>query len=755
MPVPEEDTQPEPSGLPRFARVLLDQALDRPLDYLLPDTWADRVEIGSRIRVPLKNRVLLGTVMDLLNQTSVPNPREATALVDGNPMIRPVLLRLAKWMANYYCCGEEVALRAVLPQVIRAAELGPRRLKAVEITRPVSAEEIQDIERRAPKQAAVLTELMGKKTSVLLGALNAEFGSVSQAVDSLCKRGLVRVISLDIERDPYSSDPFLPTAPLTLNSEQEAILQRVQTAIQTPEKVPPLLLHGVTGSGKTEVYLQAVDYAIRGNKTALVLVPEISLTPQTVERFKGRFASMQKEVAVLHSNLSDGERHDEWYKIHSGKARVVIGARSAIFAPLENLGLIVVDEEHENSYKQEEVPRYHARDLAVLRARMEPCAILLGSATPSMESYHNAQTGKYELHLLNERADDRKMPVIRILDMRVQRRRSGPDSIFSVPLTQAVEQRLDRQEQVILFLNRRGYSTSLICPHCGHVCQCPHCSISMTFHREAARLVCHICGHTARAPNDCPSCSEPGIRYSGTGTQKVEEAVIRAFPKARVARMDADAMTRKDSYRETLGKFRAGTIDILVGTQMIAKGLHFPNVTLVGVVNADLGMHIPDFRAGERTFQLLTQVAGRAGRGEMEGEVMVQTFTPFAAAVQFARHNDFLGFWEQEREFRDRFHYPPFARMILLTLRSAKEELAEFTAQTLRRRLGEEPPADTILGEAIPAPLAKAKGFFRFQIAMRGPRHGPLAQHLRAVLSKLPLPEEVQLTVDVDPFQLL
>jgi primosomal protein N' (replication factor Y) len=335
------------------------------------------------------------------------------------------------------------------------------------------------------------------------------------------------------------------------------------------------------------------------------------------------------------------------------------------------------------------------------------------------------------------------------------KRHKGAEALFAVPLIQAVNERLDRQEQVIIFLNRRGYATSLICQACGHVCQCPDCSVALTYHREAGRLVCHICGHSRRAPKKCPECEDPGIRFSGTGTQKVEEAVARCFPKARIARMDADAMSRKNAYQETLGKFRQREIDILVGTQMIAKGLHFPNVTLVGIINADLGLHLPDFRAGERTFQLLTQVAGRAGRGEMEGEVMVQTYTPFAAAIQFSRHHDFAGFVEQELDFRRQFSYPPFTRMILLTVRSVREELAEFTAQTLRRRLAEDLPAGVILGEAGAAPLSKAKGNFRFHIAMRAPRSVPLQDHIQRVLDRTPLPEDVFLAIDVDPQQLL
>lgn len=738
--------------MPQIARILLDQSLNRPLDYLIPEGWEWRVAVGSRVRVPLKNRFLLGTVIELPVSSPIANPREITAVMNDRPIIRPVLLRLAQWLASYYLCKEDVALRAVLPQVVRAAKLGPQQRKAVELTQPISAEEIEEIARRAPKQAAILEEIKNKGGAVLLTTLEDSLCGVQSAITTLIKHGRLKSITLDIERDPHALETFLSSPALPLNPEQAEALRCVCEAIDHPQK--PILLHGITGSGKTEVYLQAVDYALCQGKTALILVPEISLAPQTVERFKSRFADRQQEVAVLHSHLSEGERRDEWFKIHSGRAKIVIGARSAVFAPLENLGIIIVDEEHENSYKQEETPKYHARDVAVMRSTMEPCAILLGSATPSTESYHNTTVGKYCLLEIKNRADDRQLPIIRILDLRIQKARSGPDSVFSVPLTQAVLSRLEKKEQVILFLNRRGYSTSLLCSACGYVATCPDCSVSLTYHRGSERLLCHICGHSARSPKSCPSCKDPGIRFSGTGTQKVEEMVQKAFPKAKVARMDADAMSRKNAYQETLNKFRTGSIDILVGTQMIAKGLHFPNVTLVGIVNADLGLHIPDFRAGERTFQLLTQVAGRAGRGEMEGEVMIQTFTPFAPAIQFARHHNYLGFWEQEKEFREQFLYPPFARMILLTVRSPLEDLAERTAQELRERLHANLPVGVILGEANPAPLTKAKGNFRFQISLRSPRSISLAAHLRKSLQGFTLPTDVHLVTDVDPYSL-
>jgi primosomal protein N' (replication factor Y) len=484
-----------------------------------------------------------------------------------------------------------------------------------------------------------------------------------------------------------------------------------------------------------------------------MLVPEIALTPQTVERFKSRFAATQQEVAVLHSHLSEGERHDEWHKIRDGRARIVIGARSAVFAPCRNLGLIVVDEEHENSYKQEETPRYHGRDVAVLRARMERCAILLGSATPSLESYHNAVHGKYELLKLTGRVDDKKMPYIRIVDMRMEAAKKS--SILSEKLITAIHARLAKKEQTILFLNRRGFSTSLICPACGYVCECPNCSVALTFHRAQNRIICHICGHTAVVPSKCPECRDPNIRYSGTGTEKVEDLVAKLFPKAVVKRMDADAMTRRDSYKEALGAFRTGKIDILVGTQMIAKGLHFPNVTLVGIINADMGLHLPDFRAGERTFQLLTQVAGRAGRGDVEGEVFVQSFTPFHPAIQFARHHDFEGFWEEEILHRRQFDYPPFTHLLLIAIRSPHQARAEFSAQTLARRLKEALPEGTTLNDPAPAPLEKSHGNYRFQLMLRTRNILRLTRALKDVLDKLTFPEDVIVTVDVDAYQLL
>jgi len=381
--------------------------------------------------------------------------------------------------------------------------------------------------------------------------------------------------------------------------------------------------------------------------------------------------------------------------------------------------------------------------------------VILGSATPSLESYHNVQSGKYQLLNLTHRVDAQKMPHIRIVDMRQETLRQKGQAVISEQLRQAIQARLDKKEQSILFLNRRGFSTSLICSVCGYVCECPNCSLALTYHRSSSKIVCHICGHTGTVPSKCPECADPKIKYSGTGTEKVEEAVQRIFPQAVIKRMDADTMTRKEAYRETLTAFRTGKIDILVGTQMIAKGLHFPNVTLVGIVNADLALHIPDFRAGERTFQLLTQVAGRAGRGDVEGEVFVQSFTPFSPSIQFARHHDFAGFWQQEIEFREKFDWPPFSHMVLITIRSPHETKAGFSAETLARKLKDSLPKGVTLSEPAPAPLAKSHGNFRFHLMLRTQSILKLSRHLREVLEKLTFPEEVIVTVDVDPYQLM
>ncbi|MEP6821078.1 MAG: primosomal protein N' [Chthoniobacterales bacterium] len=738
-----------------YARVIIDRVIHRELDYSIPESLAARVNIGWRVRVPFREHSALGTVVAIVDETEATGLRPIEAIVGERPALSVKVLDLARWMSAYYCCSIETVMRSLLPQVIRRAEVGWKKQLMVRAAREITEEEIEKLRKHAPRQAELLEAISRLSAPVLAADLLRETSLDNTTLRGLEKRGLVELRSEAVTRDPHSDEQFIASTNLTLNAEQTVALAAVEEALKTPESARPILLHGVTGSGKTEIYLQAIRSTLARGNTAIVLVPEISLTPQTVERFKSRFSETDDMVAVLHSRLSQGERHDEWHKIQAGRARIVIGARSAVFAPLENLGLIVVDEEHETTYKQEEAPRYHARDVAVVRGKMENCVVLLGTATPSLESYYNTTRGKYQLLNLTLRVDDNQMPLMRIVDLRQEARKPKQLTILGEKLYSAITARLEKHEQTILFLNRRGFSTSLLCSACGEARECPNCSVALTFHRHAARLSCHLCGHTAAVPKKCPACGENALIYSGFGTEKVESTVQQLFPKAVVRRMDADSMTRKDAYRETLRAFRGGKIDILVGTQMIAKGLHFPNVTLVGIINADLSLHLPDFRAGERTFQLLTQVAGRAGRGETPGEVFVQTFTPFSPSIQFARHHDFAGYFEQELEFRERCDFPPFKHAVLLTIRSTHEARAKFSAETIARRLGEALPEEFIMSSPTPAPLEKLQSQFRYHILLRGEAILRLSRLVRETLDKLPLPEDVLASVDVDPYQLL
>ncbi|HZO85330.1 MAG TPA: primosomal protein N' [Verrucomicrobiae bacterium] len=729
------------------ARVTLEIALRKEFDYLIPPELARQVEVGSRVKVPFGPRQVMGCVTAMVEQSTHTNLRPILNVVGRQSLVTPRVLQLARWIAGYYCCPVEIALKSVLPDSIRKEKEGWReRLFVRAVT---TSGEMPKLSKRQKEVWNIIEEWREMPLQELIKLT----GTTAETVRRLEDKGMVVISEQISERDPYANEHILPTQPLALNAEQAVALDAINAANQ--HRV--FLLHGVTGSGKTEVYLQAIAHALEQGKGAIVLVPEISLTPQTVERFKARFNSgpLQTLVAVLHSHLSAGERHDEWHKIRQGRAQIVIGARSAIFAPVEPLGLIIVDEEHEHSYKQEEAPRYNARDVAVVRGQMEGAAVVLGSATPSLESHYNTQKGKYTLLSMPTRADDKKMPVVRIVDMRLEMRKQRGMPIFSTLLKEAIARRLDESQQVILFLNRRGYSTSLQCPKCGFVAQCPNCSVSLTYHRTVQKLMCHVCGHNADAPTVCPDskCRNPAIRYSGLGTQKVEETLTKLFPHAAVQRMDTDILKRKEDYRRILGDFRLGKIDILVGTQMIAKGLHFPNVTLVGIIYADLSLHIPDFRAGERTFQLITQVAGRAGRGDIEGEVFVQSFTPHHPAIQFARKHDFEGFYDQEITSRRELRYPPLSRIALLTLKGRNEEKVRFAADHVRKEVAGllENTKDHMLMGPAPAPLARAETFYRYQLMIRTRQMSKVSALLATLAEKLTLPEGLTLTIDIDP----
>jgi primosomal protein N' (replication factor Y) len=784
-----------------IARVSLEIALRKEFDYLIPAELVGQVEVGARVQVPFGSRKIFGTVTALAEESAHAKLKPILKVIGAQTLVTPKVLKLARWISDYYCCAPEIALKSVLPEAIRKEKEGWKKQLFVRAL-PLSGEF-----PKLPKRQQDVWNIIEERREILLTELLELAETTAATVRKLEDRGLVEITSEISERDPYARETILPTQNIVLNPAQSVALKKITAAMNrvedrrhlTPDLSPLLadsqrgegekpssiinspsstfLLHGVTGSGKTEIYLQALAHALEQGKGAIVLVPEISLTPQTVERFKARFSSgkLATLVAVLHSHLSAGERHDEWHKIRQGRARIVIGARSAIFAPVEPLGLIIVDEEHETSYKQEEAPRYHARDVAIMRGQMENAVVVLGSATPSLESFYNCKRGKFSLLELPERVDNQKMPHVRVVDMRQAAHKEKGTPLFSPQLKEAIHQRIEKGEQTILFLNRRGYSTSLQCPKCGYVCNCPNCSLALTFHRQEQKLACHFCGHVEKVPAVCPNekCKNPAIRFSGTGTQKVEETLAKLFPNARIKRMDADTMKRKDDYRKVLGDFRAGKTDILVGTQMIAKGLHFPNVTLVGIIYADLALHQPDFRAGERTFQLLTQVAGRAGRGDVEGEVFVQAFAPFHPAIQYARRHDFNGFYEQEIKFREQLKYPPVSRVALLTLKGRNEEKVKIFAEHLKKILESKVqspkskvaadettldighwPLDLIIAGPAPAPLLRAETFYRYQIMLRTRAMSALSRELARIIQSLALPEDVTLAVDIDPVNL-
>jgi primosomal protein N' (replication factor Y) len=736
-----------------IARVVVDVALDREFDYRVPEALRERVLPGCQVVVPFGNRKVEGFVLGFRNASDFSGLKDIIALAKAEPLISPEMMGLASWMADYYCAPIEQAIRTVLPGAVR--KKGAMFKKQLFVYPGPSATDeaaLAELRRRAPRQAAALDILLSAGRMLVSDLVRASKAphAVLRAME---QSGFARIEEGVRERDPLAGHTFLPTQPLPLHGEQEQALVRINAGLDS-RAAKVVLLHGVTGSGKTEVYLQALQHAIDLGRGAIVLVPEIALTPQTVERFRGRFGG---GLAVLHSHLSDGERHDEWHRVRRGEARIVVGARSALFAPVKDLGLIVVDEEHEPTYKQEESPRYHARDVAVMRGHREGLTVVLGSATPSVESLVNVRLGKYELARLNERADNRRLPVMRVIDMRHQRHEGKPQ-LFSDDLVESLRLRINRGEQSILFLNRRGYSNHLCCPSCAHIPQCPDCSVSLTYHKRLGYLRCHFCGHAERVPDSCPipECGEKDWKFVGTGTEKIESTLAKLFPKAVLRRMDSDTMTSKHAYHDVLGAFRRGEIDILIGTQMIAKGLHFPNVTLVGIINADGTLHMPDFRAGERAFQLFTQVAGRAGRGDVSGEVILQTHTPTHPAVQAARRGDFDAFIDEEIEARRELDYPPFSRLICVHFRGEEEKAVERLASELHELL-----ARTISEERVnlsppgPSPMARIQKMYRWQLVARARNVKDFTIPLRRALAALPQNRKVQIVIDVDALSLM
>jgi primosomal protein N' (replication factor Y) len=753
----------------KIAKVVVEISLDREFDYRIPPHLEQVIQVGTQVVVPFKTRELRGFVVGLADRSAFGDKlKDIGGVVGEKPLIPDPIMKLAYWIADYYCAPIEHAVRTVLPSAVRKKGAKHKKQLVVKI---VDAENVdgascsvvpaqhgfsactteQDAPSTLKGKQQLVYQTLQEHGAMTISELKERVGCSDSPIRTLEKNGLVTIEESTILRDPHAGIELLRTQPFDLMKEQQAALETITVSMNL-EKAGTVLLHGVTGSGKTEVYLQAIQHALNKGQGAIVLVPEISLTPQTVDRFRSRFGDC---VAVLHSSLSDGERHDEWHRIRNGDAQIAIGARSALFAPVENVGLIVVDEEHEPTYKQDESPRYNARDVAVMRGHLENCCVVLGSATPSLESFCNVKEGRYELAEMLQRVDNRSMPLMRIVDMRVEAEKEGRPHIFSAELVQGIYERLNNNEQVILFLNRRGFSSSLQCEQCGYVAECDQCSISMTYHKRAHKLMCHICGAEECVPSACPDCGDPEFKYAGMGTQKIEEVLEKLCPSAKVARMDSDTMRKKDSYRKVLDVFRRGKIDILLGTQMIAKGLDFPNVTLVGVLYADMSLHVPDFRAGERTFQLLTQVAGRAGRGEKAGEVIVQAYTPHHPAIQAARSLDYDGFCSQDLEFRRELEYPPYSHLVLLTFKGESEAEVVATADAFSKKLEQILPKSVQHSPAVPAPLARAKGFYRYQIMLRCGHTVRMTKAVRHVQQMVRIPKGVSLNIDVDALSLL
>jgi primosomal protein N' (replication factor Y) (superfamily II helicase) len=769
----------------RFVEVALPTPVDRVFDYIVPDPLVDRARVGHRVTVPFGSRSLQGFVVAEKNESSLHRHQVKDILEapDDEPLVGSGMLGLARWMAEYYACSWGEALQAVLPAVVRTGRKR-RTLTVLRLGKPpaellAQAAELEEKVRagkgtgeRNLNYARVLRAMGTFLEDVFTPAALAEKLGVSESpIRTLVKQGWLRYEK--IEPEHVSGSGITGAAeriPESLTPDQQRALDAVSQSVDRDE-FKTFLLFGVTGSGKTEVYIRAIARAIEHGKSAIVLVPEISLTPQTVRRFSCRFDG----VSVLHSSMTDAERRDAWRAISSGKSRVVIGPRSALFAPVKDLGLVVVDEEHEGTYKQDNTPRYHARDTAIMRCRLERAVALLGSATPSLESWHNVQGGKYELLELRDRVRgpgseasafdptpgtrNTGLAKVEILDMAQECREQHQMTFFSRRLRGACSAALERNEQVIIFLNRRGYHTLLTCGNCGQAMMCPQCDIPMSFHRGLKKMACHYCLETQHIPQQCPHCFGGPVKLMGMGTERLEEELRVIFAGRTIARMDSDIMKTREDYEVTLEAFRAGETQILVGTQMIAKGLDFPNVTVVGVVSADVGMGLGDFRSYERSFQLLTQVAGRAGRGHKPGVVIVQTFQPDHVSIVTGARQDFRAFVEYELKHRQESNYPPYSRMVLVTVEGrdavkadAEAEKIAATANDFARRF-----AGTIYAVAGPfdAPIAKLRGRHRRQVMIKAKGFREVRGVVDVIKPLVKVAEKLRMSIDVDPVAML
>ncbi len=724
-----------------------------PYDYEIPETLRAALRQGMRVEVPLGrgNRKRIGYCVKITNVPSAARRLKPVArVIDVESLLSVSMLQLTGWMSEHYLCPLGQVLEAVVPAGVRG-KAGTREVVYLQVPTSIVARLTQ---LKLPGKQARALQILAMSPEPMTPAELAQAVTCTQApITALRRKGLVTEERRRVHRGVCDASPVQREQHLTLNPDQQRVLDAILLPLRDARH-EAIVVHGVTGSGKTEVYIRAIDEVIQYGRQAIVLVPEISLTPQTRARFQSRF----DRVAVLHSHLTPPERHWHWQQIASGEIQVVVGARSAVFAPTPNLGLIVLDEEHDASFKQDKAPRYHARDVALQRARRENVPVVLGSATPSLETWHETQTGNFRLLEMPRRVAFLPLPDVATVDLRAQRQGRHRRGAISQPLYQAVQEALRDGGQVILLLNRRGFSTSIQCPDCGHVVKCPDCDITLTHHREGEKAVCHYCDYVIAAPPKCPECGFDGIRYSGLGTQKLEAEVRARFPGSPCLRMDSDSMAKPGSHERALDQFRSGDVKILVGTQMIAKGLDFPNVTLVGVINADTALHFPDFRAAERTFQLVTQVAGRTGRGERGGRVIVQTYSPDHPAILAAQRHDYAMFAQGELPIRSEFGYPPYLAMVRIVVRgpamTAVEHFAEHIAQLHRQEAERMEVTPRILGP-VAAPIPRIRGNYRFHILLYHAQHDELLQIVRAATQALKAPQDVIWTVDVDPVDML
>jgi len=737
-----------------YAGVVFDRPVDQIFTYRVPPQLRASARPGARVRVPLGRGnapavgYCVGIEEDAGPDFDPAKVKDLIEVLDEPPLIDPGMLRLTRWLSGYYACTWGQALDAVVPAGVKkqaGTRLATCLVPTDDARKPAAADGLTS------KQAELLALVLGSdKPPILADACRiARCGTAPVA--ALRRRGLIRTVKGRVHRrldglGDEGAELGAQPGPPELTAEQADALDRMGPALDGDD-FAAFLLHGVTGSGKTEVYLSAIERVVARGREAIVLVPEISLTPQTIRRFRRRF----DRVAVLHSHMAEAERHRHWRSIAAGEVQVVVGARSAVFAPTRRLGLIVIDEEHESTFKQETVPRYHARDVAVKRAQLERIPVLLGSATPALESWQNAEAGRYTRLSLTARVRSRPMPEVGLIDLRHEPPRSGA---LSTALRDAMGRALDDGGQVILLLNRRGFHTFVLCPKCGDVLKCRSCDVALTYHQDKRLLVCHTCDAERERPPACPACRAPHLFYGGIGTERLEREVRDAFPGHSARRMDSDTMRAPGSHEQVLAAFKAGDVRILLGTQMIAKGLDFPEVTLVGVVNADTSLHLPDFRAAERTFQLVAQVAGRTGRGDRPGRVLVQTYSPDHPAIRRAAEHDYLGFVADELPRRRDHEVPPFGRLVRLIARGPDDTSVGNYLDTLASHLAAgSPPGVRLLGPS-PAPVRKIRDLFRHHLQLRAPSPAPLRALLRT-LADLPPPAGIELAVDVDPVGLL